>query len=62
VGLLVTPSTQGDQILFGIITELAARLNMMHLEFTHGSAMLAAPPISLQYFFPQFVVGDGIKP
>ena len=35
---------------------------MMHLEFTHGSAVLAAPPVPLQYFFPQLVVGDGIQP
>jgi hypothetical protein len=31
---------------------------MMHLEFTHGSAMLAAPPVSLQYFFPGLRGGD----
>jgi len=60
--LFVTPSTQGDQIPFGIITQPAARLNVMHLEFTHRSAMLAAPPVSFQYFFPQFVVRDGIQP
>jgi hypothetical protein len=60
--LSVTPSAQRDQIHFGIITEPTARLNMMNLEFTPGSAMLAAPPISLQYFFPQFVVRDGIQP
>jgi hypothetical protein len=60
--LFVTRRAQGDQILFGIITEPAARLNMMHLEFTHRSAMLAAPPVSLQYFFPQLVVRDRIKP
>jgi hypothetical protein len=59
--LFVTPSTQGDQIPFRIIAEPAARVNMMHLEVTHRSAMLAAPPISLQYFFPQFVVRDRIQ-
>jgi hypothetical protein len=62
VDVFVAPDAQGDQIHFAIITEQAARLNMMHLEFTHRSAVLAAPPISLQYFFPQFVVRDGIKP
>jgi hypothetical protein len=62
VGLAVAPDAQGDQILFRIITEQAARLNMMHVQFTHRSAMLAAPPVSLQYFFPQFVVRNGIQP
>ena len=60
--LLVASSAQSDEILFGIITEKAARLNMMHLEFTHRSAMLAPPPISLEYLLPQLVVGDRIKP
>ena len=58
----MAPGAQGDQILFGIITEQAARLNMMHLEFTHAPAMLAAPPVSLQYLFAQFVVRNGIQP
>jgi hypothetical protein len=53
---------QSDPIIFGIITEQTARLNMMHLEFTHGSAVLATPPVSLQYLFPQFVVRHGINP
>ena len=29
----MAPRAQGDQIPFGIITEPAARLNVMHLEF-----------------------------
>jgi hypothetical protein len=58
----VTPSAHCDQVLFRIITELAARLNVMHLELTHRSAMLAAPRVSFQYFFPQFVVRDRIQP
>jgi len=62
MNLFVALSAQGDQILFGIIAEPATRLNMMHLEFTHRSAMLTAPPVSLQYFSPQFVVRDRIQP
>jgi hypothetical protein len=60
--LVVTQGAQSDQIPFGVVTEQAARLNMMHLEFAHGTTVLAAPPIALQYFFPQFVIRDGIQP
>jgi hypothetical protein len=59
--LFVTPGAQGE-IPFGIITQPSARLNVMYLKFTHRSATLAAPPVSLQYFLPQFVVGGGIQP
>jgi hypothetical protein len=33
--LSVTPVAQGNEILFGIVTEQAARLFMMDLEVTH---------------------------
>jgi hypothetical protein len=58
----VTPSAQGDQVLFRVVTEPAAGLNVMYLEFSHRSAMLAAPPVSLEYSLPQFAMRHGIKP
>jgi len=58
----VTVSTKSYEIVLLVVPEPAARLNMMHLEFTHRSAMLAAPSVSLQNLFFQFVVGNGIQP
>jgi hypothetical protein len=49
--LHVASSAQGDKVLFGIVAEQAALPNMMHLEFSHAPAMLAAPPIPLQHSF-----------
>jgi len=58
----VTRSAQGDEVLFDIVSEQAALPQVMHLEFTHSSAILAAPAISPQYFLPQFLVCCGIQP
>ena len=49
----VAASAQRHQILFGIIAEQTARLNVMYLEFTHGSAILTTPAIPPQYFLSE---------
>jgi len=41
--LFVAARTQCDQIRFRVVSEQAALLNVMHLEFAHGSAILAPP-------------------
>jgi hypothetical protein len=56
--LVVASSAQGDEILFGIIAEQTTLSNMMHLEFTHAPAMLAAPAVSLQNLSAQSMIGN----
>jgi len=46
--LFVTRSAQGDQVLFSVVAEQAAWLNVMNLELTHTPAILATPSVSLQ--------------
>jgi hypothetical protein len=61
VNFRVTVSTKSYEIVLLVVSEPATGLNMMHLEFMHRSAALAAPAISLQYFLSQFVVRDWVQ-
>ncbi len=45
--LFVTRSAQGDQVLFRIVAEQAARLNMVHLEVCHTATILTAPAVAV---------------
>jgi hypothetical protein len=60
--LLVAPGTQSDEVLVRVIAEQAARPNVMNLESTLEPAMLAAPPVSLQHSFVQYLVRPLIEP
>ncbi len=42
----VTGEAQSDQVLFGICTQMTAKLLMMDLQIRHRSAGLTAPAIS----------------
>ncbi len=44
----VAGSAKSDQILFGIVSQLAPRLDMVHFKIGEASASLAAPAIALQ--------------
>lgn len=59
--LLVASDAQGDEVLFGIVTEQTALSSMVNLQFTHRSAALATPPVSLQGSFAQSLVRQRIK-
>lgn len=41
--------TQRDQIFLFIITQQAARLNVMNLKICSGTTVLAAPSVTLQH-------------
>jgi len=62
VDLCVTRRAQSDQVFFRIVSEQATGLNVMNLQVVHAAALLAAPPVPLEYLFPQLVVRDGIQP
>ena len=58
----VAPGTQSDQVFVRVIAEQAARPNVMNLEFPLTPALLAAPPVSLQHSFVQYLVRPLIEP
>ena len=60
--LLVAPGTQSDQVVVRIIAEQTARSNVMNLEFPLTPALLAAPRVSLQHSFVQYLVRPLIEP
>lgn len=62
MGPSVTFGTKRDQVLFGIISQLAARLNVVRLEVSEASAVLTTPPIPLEHLKAQPFVRSGIKP
>jgi len=59
---LVATSTQGDEVLLGIISQFAARLNVVYLEISEASTPLASPPITLEHLLAQSFVGFWVKP
>ena len=62
MGPSVTLGTERDQIIFGIVTQLAAPLNMVGLKIGWTSAVLAPPPITLKHLLAQSLVRLRIKP
>ena len=60
--LFVAPGTQSDQVFVRVIAEQTARSNVMNLEFPLTPALLAAPPVSLQHCFVQYLVRPLIEP
>ena len=53
----VTASAERDEILLGVIPELAARADVVYLEILRPATILAAPPIARQHLAPQFPIG-----
>jgi hypothetical protein len=41
---------------FGIVTKLASRVDVVHMKIGSTSAVVAAPPIALEYLAPQFPI------
>ena len=60
--LIVAPSAQSDEVFVRVIAEQTARSNVVNLEFPLTPALLAAPPVSLQHSFVQYLVRPLIEP
>jgi hypothetical protein len=52
----VAVCAQGDEVFFGIVSELAPCADVMDLEVGKISAVLAAPPIPFEHLTPQFQI------
>jgi len=48
--------TQGDEVLFGVLSAPATKLQVMDFDPRHGSAKLAAPTVALQDKVAQLLV------
>jgi hypothetical protein len=57
VSFLVTNDTKSHQILGRVITQTAARLNVMDLKTLDAAARLATPAVPLQDFTAKLTVG-----
>lgn len=56
----VAISTQGDQVLFQVVTRMAAEFQLMDQPL-HGAADLAAPAVALQHLPMQFAVAGRVE-
>ncbi len=60
--ILVALGAESDQILVGIVSEAAPRVDMVNLQFSQSPTVLAAPPIALQHLCTQSLKGFRIEP
>ena len=52
---------EGDQILFGIVPRLAAKLLVVNLEIRHRAARLASPAVAAEHLVAKVVVQFGVQ-
>jgi small basic protein len=61
VRLAVAIGAKSDQVFGSIVAKRTTRTNMVHLKAFRGSAILAAPAISLQHIGTKLAVGIRIE-
>lgn len=57
VNFLMTANAQRNEIGFGIVSELAAWVDMVNLKVSKTSTIPAPPSIPLEHLAPQFSIG-----
>ena len=57
----MTDTAKRDQVVEDVITELVARFHMVYMQVVSGTAILAAPAVTIQHLLPQSFVGLGIQ-
>ena len=57
----VATRAKRDQVFFGIISELATRVEVVNLQIARCAAILAAPPIPREHFASERAIGVGFK-
>ena len=58
----VAVAAQRDQVLFGIIAGVAAKLFVVNFQVRHRAARLTPPAIATQNLLPQSLVRHRIQP
>ena len=61
MGFLMALYAESNQILTTVISQAAARLDMMDLKILRPPARLATPAVSLQYFLAKLAISFGVK-
>ena len=61
MGFLVAPGAEGGEVGLGIVTQTAARVEVMNLEVSRATAALAAPAVSLQHLLAELAVGFRVE-
>ncbi len=57
MGVVVASHAESDQVLFGIFSQPAPRLDVVNLQVRRPPTALAAPAISLQHLLAQLTIG-----
>jgi hypothetical protein len=58
----MTHSAQRDEILFGVVSQLALRADVVDLEIFCWSTVLAAPCVALKHEVTKATIGYPLKP
>jgi hypothetical protein len=62
VHLSMATGAQCDQVLFGVVARLAAKLFVMDFQVRHPPAGLTPPAIAAQDLLPEALIGRSIQP
>ena len=57
----VAAGAESDQVLLGVVSESAPRVDVVNLKVGRPSAVLAAQAIALQHLLAQSTVGLGVE-
>ena len=60
--LFVAGGTEGDQVLFGVSTAMAAKFFVVDLKLAPRAAHLTSPPVAAQHPLSQFFIRVGFQP
>jgi hypothetical protein len=58
----MTNAAEGDQVLFSIVTRMAAKFLVVDFQVRHGAARLTSPAIATQDLLAKIVVRHRIQP
>jgi hypothetical protein len=54
-------NAQRNEVCFGIVSEAAARVDVVNLKVSETSTILAPPSVPLEHLAPQFSIGPWAK-
>jgi hypothetical protein len=60
--LFVAVCTKGDQVFFGVVSQLASEADMVNLEIERATASLAVPTVSRQDPLAKPLIGLKVQP
>jgi hypothetical protein len=58
----VTAGAERNEIFFGIVSQAAARTDVVHLKVLSSSAVLASPLVACEHLADELTIRVGFKP